>query len=78
MIDLFMHSVPFYLKLYGIRHIVKDHFQLTARDLDTLFYCIYHISETLTKMKNRTMGPPGKFEPTTHCTTSDHFIMPHS
>ena len=85
----------FYLRLYGVRHMVKDHsdsergnlllphglvFRLAAR---VALYSSYHRQDTtyhdlcftnrgaLAWTRNSSMGPPGKIDPTTHCTMSE-------
>ena len=60
MVYLMMHSIHFYLQLYGVRHMVKDHsdymdyfFKLAARVLDHPTEGIAHTMALVTSVMHR-------------------------
>ena len=75
----------FYLRLYGVRHMVKDHSgsergnPLPSHRQQGFFYMHhppYRITHTtafvtLAGRRNSSMGPPFRIDPTTHRTMSE-------
>ena len=74
-------------QLFGINHIVKDH----SDNEDTNYhhfmgYFLFFLTSTyhsfcytscgaLAVLRNNSMGPPWRIDPTTHCTMSRHFTQ---
>ena len=81
MFYLTTYSNTFYLQLYGVGHIVKDHSDSERGNplqphgllfpISTYHGLCYTSRGTLAGTRNSSMGPPGKIDPTTHRTVSE-------
>ena len=63
----------YYLQLYGVRHMVKDHADSERRNPLPTHGLLLLISScgALAGMRNSSMGPPWRIDPTTHRTMSE-------
>ena len=62
----------FYLRLYGIRYMVKNHSDMHHPRQDNTYHCLCYTSHgALAGTRNSPMGPPWRIDPTTHRTMSE-------